>query len=42
MQAKCHVLYTEDMQHMQRVGSLQIVNPFLMVANERTSVVGAR
>ena len=41
-QAKCHVLYTEDMQHMQRVGSLQIVNPFLMVANERTSAVGAR
>lgn len=33
-QAKCHVLYSEDMQHMQRVGSLQIVNPFLMVANE--------
>ena len=34
MQAKCQVLYSEDMQHMQRVGSLQIVNPFLMVANE--------
>jgi predicted nucleic acid-binding protein len=33
-QAKCQVLYSEDMQHMQRVGSLQIVNPFLMVANE--------
>ena len=34
-QAKCQVLYSEDMQHMQRVGSLQVVNPFLMVANER-------
>ena len=33
-QAKCQVLYTEDLQHMQRVGSLQIVNPFLMTANE--------
>jgi predicted nucleic acid-binding protein len=34
-QAKCQVLYSEDMQHMQRVGNLQIVNPFLMVANEK-------
>ena len=34
-QAKCQVLYSEDMQHMQRVSSLQVVNPFLMVANER-------
>ena len=33
-QARCQVLYSEDMQHMQRVGSLQIVNPFLMVTNE--------
>ena len=36
-QAKCQVLYSEDMQHMQhmqRVGDLQIVNPFLIVANE--------
>ena len=36
-QAKCQVLYSEDMQHMQRVGSLQIVNPFLMVANLATA-----
>ena len=36
-QAKCQVLYSEDMQHMQRVGNLQIVNPFLMVANEATA-----
>ncbi len=35
--AKCQVLYSEDMQHMQRVGSLQIVNPFLMVANLATA-----
>ena len=33
-QAKCQMLYSEDLQHLQRVGSLQIVNPFLMVANE--------
>ena len=33
-QAKCQVLYSEDMQHMQQVGNLQIVNPFLMVAND--------
>ena len=33
-QAKCQVLYSEDMQHLQRVGNLQIVNPFLIVANE--------
>jgi predicted nucleic acid-binding protein len=37
-QANCQVLYSEDMQHMQRVGSLQIVNPFLMVANEATAL----
>ena len=37
-QAKCHVLYSEDMQHMQRVGSLQIVNPFLIAANESTAL----
>ena len=34
LQAKCQVLYSEDMQHLQRVGNLQIVNPFLIVANE--------
>ncbi len=38
LQAKCEVLYSEDMQHMQRVGDLQIVNPFLMVANEPLSL----
>ena len=36
-QAKCQVLYSEDLQHLQRIGSLQIVNPFLMVANEPSS-----
>ena len=30
----CQVLYSEDMQHLQRVGSLQVVNPFLDVAHE--------
>ena len=34
LQAKCELLYSEDMQHLQRVGNLQIVNPFLIVANE--------
>ena len=34
-QAKCQVLYSEDMQHLRRVGDLQIINPFLMVANEK-------
>ncbi len=34
-QAKCQVLYSEDLQHLQWIGELQIVNPFLMVANEQ-------
>jgi predicted nucleic acid-binding protein len=29
VQARCDVLYTEDMQHGRRFGSLQVVNPFL-------------
>jgi predicted nucleic acid-binding protein len=29
MQAGCDVLYTEDLQHGQRFGSLQVRNPFL-------------
>jgi predicted nucleic acid-binding protein len=29
LQAKCDVLYTEDLQHGQKVGPLRIVNPFL-------------
>ncbi len=33
-QANCTVQYSEDMQHAQPVGSLPIVNPFLLVANE--------
>ena len=32
--AQCQVLYSEDMQHLQRVGNLQVVNPFLNLANE--------
>ena len=29
IQAHCDLLYTEDLQHGQRFGSLQITNPFL-------------
>lgn len=29
MQAECKVLYTEDLQHGQKFGSLQVVNPYL-------------
>jgi predicted nucleic acid-binding protein len=29
MQAECGILYSEDMQHGQRFGTLQIQNPFL-------------
>jgi len=29
IQAQCDLLYTEDLQHGQRFGSLQIRNPFL-------------
>ena len=35
LQANANVLYTEDLQHNQLIaGTLRIVNPFLMVANE--------
>jgi predicted nucleic acid-binding protein len=29
IQAQCDLLYTEDLQHGQRFGSLQVSNPFL-------------
>jgi predicted nucleic acid-binding protein len=29
IQAKCDVLFMEDLQHGQRFGSLQVLNPFL-------------
>lgn len=29
LQARCSVLYTEDLQHGRKFGSLKIVNPFL-------------
>ncbi len=29
MEARCGVLYSEDLQHEQRFGSVQVVNPFL-------------
>ena len=35
LQAQCTTLYSEDMQHGQLVGSLKIINPFLMTVNER-------
>lgn len=35
LQAGAEVLYTEDLQHNQLLGgTLRVVNPFLMVANE--------
>lgn len=29
IQSRCDLLYTEDLQHGQRFGSLQVTNPFL-------------
>jgi predicted nucleic acid-binding protein len=29
IQARCDLLYTEDLQHGQRFGALQVRNPFL-------------
>lgn len=29
MQAKCKVLFTEDLQHGQQFGSVRVANPFL-------------
>jgi len=29
LQAECSILYSEDLQHGQKIGSLRIVNPFL-------------
>ncbi len=38
LQAGADVLYTEDLQHGQRVrGTLRVVNPFLLTANESLS-----
>lgn len=34
VQAGCHILYSEDMQHGQLVAGLRIVNPFLNTAND--------
>jgi predicted nucleic acid-binding protein len=28
IEADCSILYSEDLQHMQRFGSLQVMNPF--------------
>ena len=29
IEAQCNVLYSEDLQHLQKFGDLQIVNPFV-------------
>ena len=29
LQSGCSILYTEDLQHRQKIGSLRILNPFL-------------
>ena len=29
LEARCEILYTEDLQHGQRFGELRVVNPFL-------------
>ena len=34
--AQCQILYSEDMQHGQLVGSVRIVNPFVQAVNEAT------
>jgi predicted nucleic acid-binding protein len=31
--AQCQVLYSEDMQHGQLLGSLKVINPFLLAVN---------
>ena len=39
LQTGADVLFTEDLQHNQLIaGTLRIVNPFLMVANEATTL----
>jgi predicted nucleic acid-binding protein len=32
--AQCQTLYSEDLQHGQLVGSVRVVNPFLLTVNE--------
>ena len=34
LDARCEVLFTEDLQHGRRFGALEIVNPFLASAHE--------
>ncbi len=33
-EARCDILFTEDLQHGRRFGELQIINPFLASAHE--------
>jgi len=39
-EARCDILYTEDLQHGRRFGELEIVNPFLASAHEPRSGYG--
>lgn len=41
-EARCDVLFTEDLQHGRRFGELEIVNPFLASAHEPQSRYGAK
>jgi predicted nucleic acid-binding protein len=34
IEGQCAVLYSEDLQHDLRIGSLRIANPFLQTAKE--------
>ena len=41
-EARCDILYTEDLQHGRRFGELEIVNPFLASAHEPPNRYGAK
>ena len=41
-EARCDILYTEDLQHGRRFGELEIVNPFLASAHEPRSRYGVK
>lgn len=41
-EARCDILYTEDLQHGRRFGELEIVNPFLTSAHEPRSRYGVK
>jgi len=41
-EARCDILYTEDLQHGRRFGELEIVNPFLASAHEPRTRYGVK